>query len=116
MGIFDRRKENEKDSPLWKNAYVPSYNYQSDKNGNAAASFALNEGIATRLLKKPHDFYEDTDKFLLLLISSTDKKILGTIPYDKALKMLDPYKLEETKEEVIIRPLTYAEITGLLKN
>ncbi len=39
MGIFDRRKENEKDSPLWKNAYVPSYNYQSDKNGNAAASF-----------------------------------------------------------------------------
>ncbi|HAU50772.1 MAG TPA: hypothetical protein DEG74_05285 [Clostridiales bacterium] len=115
MGIFDRRKENDKESPLWKNAYIPSYNYQSDSNGNAAASFALNEGIATRLLKKPKEFYEDTDRFLLLLISSTDKKILGTLPYDKALKLLDPYKLEETKEEVIIRPLTYSELSSLLK-
>ncbi|MBP5417538.1 MAG: hypothetical protein J6Y58_08440 [Clostridiales bacterium] len=115
MGIFDRRKESDKESPLWKNAYMPAYNYQSDSNGNAAASFTLNEGIATRFLKKPRDFYEDTERFLLLLISSTDKKILGTLPYDKAMKMLEPYKLEETKEEVIIRPLTYSELTGLLK-
>ncbi|MBR3032563.1 MAG: hypothetical protein IKH92_06040 [Clostridiales bacterium] len=115
MGIFDRKKENGKDSPLWNNAYIPSYNYQADNNGNPAGSFALNEGIATRLLKKPHDFYEETDRFVLMLISSTDKKILGMLPYEKALKLLDAYKLEETKEEVIIRPLTYAEISGLLK-
>ncbi len=118
MGIFDRKKDNDKEisqSPLWNNAYTPAYNYQCDSNGNPAGSFALNEGIATRLLKKPRDFYEETDRFILLLISSTDKKILGSIPYEKALKLLDPYKLEETKDEVIIRPLTYAEITGVIK-
>ncbi len=118
MGIFDRKKDNDKEisqSPLWNNAYTPAYNYQRDSNVNPAGSFALNEGIATRLLKKPRDFYEETDRFILLLISSTDKKILGSIPYEKALKLLDPYKLEETKDEVIIRPLTYAEITGVIK-
>ena len=115
MGIFDRRKDDKNLSPLWQNAYVPSYSYASDTNGNAVGSFALNEGVATRLFKKPQDFYEETPRFILVLISSTDKKILGSLPYDKALKHLEPYKLEETKEEVIIRPLTYAEISGLMK-
>lgn len=118
MGIFDRKKDNEKaisQSPLWNNAYTPSYNYMSDSNGNPSGSFALNEGIATRLLKKPHDFYEETDRFVLLLVSTTDKKIIGMLPYDKALKQLDQYKLEETKDEMIIRPLTYSELTGLIK-
>ncbi|MBR5041405.1 MAG: hypothetical protein IKX68_09815 [Clostridiales bacterium] len=118
MGIFDRRKEADKEkagSPLWVNAYVPSYNFDSDKNGNPAGSFTLNEGVATRLLKKPNEFYPETPRFLLLFLSTTDKKIIGMLPYDKALKALEPYQLDETKEEVIIRPLSYSELTGVLK-
>ena len=118
MGIFDRKKEADKEkagSPLWMNAYVPSYNFESDKNGNPAGGFTLNEGVATRLLKKPQDFYNETPRFVLLFLSTTDKKIIGMLPYDKALKALEAYKQDETRDELLVRPLTYQEITGLLK-
>ncbi len=116
MGIFDKRKERDKeksDSPAWQQAYVPTYSFISDASGNPAASFALNEGISTRLLKKPQEYYDDVDRFILILISSTDKKIIGELPYDKALKALEKFQNDETKEEVLLRPLTYAEIKEL---
>ncbi|MBP5493098.1 MAG: hypothetical protein J6Y08_09655 [Clostridiales bacterium] len=118
MGIFDKRKERDKekaDSPIWQQAYVPSYSFITDKAANPCGAFALNEGISTRLLKKPSDFYEETKNFVLILISSTDKKIIDEIPYDKAIKALDNFKQDETKEELLVRPLTYQELKELAK-
>lgn len=116
MGLFDKRKERDKeksDSPMWQQAYVPSYSFVTDKEGNPAAAFALNEGVTTRLLKKPQEFYEDNSKFVMIIISSTDKKVIGELPYDKALKTVDKYKLDETKEEMLIRELSYQEIKDI---
>ncbi len=118
MGIFDRRKEKEKDkkeSPEWLRAYMPSYSFITDKGGNPCGAFALNEGVATRFPKKPGDFYEETPKFIMIVVSSTDKKIIGELDYDKAIKQLDKYKTDETKDEILIRELTYQEIGELLK-
>ncbi len=118
MGIFDKRKEKDRekaDSPLWMAAYMPSYSFMIDGNGNPSGGFALNEGILSRFLKKPSEYYEETDRFVMVLISSTDKKVIGELPYDKALKALEAYKQDETKDELLVRPLTYQEITGLLK-
>ncbi|MBR5973871.1 MAG: hypothetical protein IK020_01675 [Clostridiales bacterium] len=118
MGIFDKKKEKDReksDSPVWQRAYVPAYSFMIDGNGDPAGGFALNEGVMTRLLKKPSEYYEETSRFVLVLISSTDKKIIGEIPYEKALKALDPFREDETKDELLIRPLTYQEITSLLK-
>lgn len=117
MGIFDRRKERDKEkseSPEWVQAYVPSYSYLSDKEGNPSGGFTLNAGVSTRLLKKPHDDYEGVDIFNLVLISTTEKKILGTVPYDKALKLLEKYQIDETKEEILLRPLSHAEMRELI--
>ena len=118
MGIFDKRKEKDQaksDSPLWQRAYTPSYSFMIDRNGDPAGAFALNEGVMSRLLKKPSEYYEETNRFILVLISSTDKKVIGELPYDKAMKALDAYKEDETKDELLIRAMTYQEITGLLK-
>jgi len=117
MGIFDRRKEKEKDKkdlPEWLRAYMPSYSFETDKKGNPCGAFALNEGVSTRLPKKPGDFYEETPRFIMVVISSTDKKVLGEVDYDKAIKYLDKFKVDETKDEILIRELTYQEIKEVL--
>lgn len=118
MGIFDRRKERDKEkseSPEWLQAYMPSFTFLSDKAGNPSGGFSLNAGVSTRLLKKPQDDYEGVDDFKLLLISTTEKKILGTVPYDKALKQLEKYQIDETKEEILLRPLSHAEMRELIE-
>ena len=118
MGIFDKRKERDReksDSPIWQSAYIPSYSYMTDGNGDPSGAFSLTEGVLVRLLKKPSEYYEETNRFLLVLISTTDKKILGSIPYEKAMKDLEAFKQDETKDELLVRPLTYQEICGLLK-
>ena len=117
MGIFDRRKEKEKEkkeSPEWIRAYMPSYSFITDKKGNPCGAFSLNEGVSTRFPKKPGDFYEETPRFIMVVISSTDKKILGEIEYDKAIKLLEKYQIDETKDEMLIRELTYKEIKEIL--
>lgn len=117
MGIFDRRKERDKEkneSPEWMQAYMPSYSFVTDSAGNPAASFALSEGVSTRLLKKPHDFYEETENFVLILISSTEKKVIGELPYEKAMKVLEKFQIDETKEEMLIRALSYTEMKEVL--
>lgn len=118
MGIFDKKKERDRekiDSPVWQRAYTPSYSFMIDDNGDPCGGFALNEGIMTRLLKKPSEYYEEASRFVLVLISSTDKKVIGQLPYDRALKVAEQYKEDETKDEILIRPLSYQEITGMLK-
>ncbi len=118
MGFFDKRREKDKeklDQPAWKQAYIPSYSFVADRNGNPCGAFSLNEDVSTRLPKKPSDFYEDLPRFVLVLISSTDKKILGELDYDKALKALEKYIVDDTKEEVLVRALTYQEIKGMLQ-
>ncbi|MBO4928643.1 MAG: hypothetical protein J5379_10415 [Clostridiales bacterium] len=118
MGIFDRRRERDKeksDSPLWQQAYMPAYSFITNSKGEPAAAFALNEGISTRFLKKPGEFYEETDHFALIVISSTDKKIIGELDYDRGMKYLEKFKLDETRDELLVRPLTYAELQEVLK-
>ena len=71
MGIFDKRKERDKeksDSPAWQQAYIPTYSFISDSAGNPSAAFALNEGVSTRLLKKPQEYYDEVNRFILILI------------------------------------------------
>ncbi|MBO7565306.1 MAG: hypothetical protein J6T40_10775 [Clostridiales bacterium] len=117
MGIFDRRRErdNEKmDSPLWQKAYIPSYSFITDDHGSPSAAFGLSEGIATRLLKKPREFYEETDRFTLILISATENKILGYVPYEKALKIAEKFQIDETRDEILIRPLSYTDLQEFL--
>lgn len=118
MGIFDKRKERDReksDSPVWQRAYTPAYSFMIDGNGDPAGGFALNEGVMTRFLKKPSEYYEEVPRFVLVLISFTDKKVIGQIPYDRALKALEQFKEDETKEEILIRPLSYQEITGIMQ-
>ncbi len=113
MGIFDRRKERDKEkseSPEWLRAYVPSYTYYSDKTGTPAPAFVLHDDISTRLLKKPQEEYEVTDNFVLVLMDTTAKKMVGVVPYDKALKTLEKYQIDETKDEMLLRPLTLEEL------
>lgn len=117
MGIFDRRKERDKEkseSPEWLRAYVPSYTYLSDKNSNPYPAFVLNEDISTRLLKKPQEDYENVDNFRLVLASSTEKKIIGEVPYDKAIKVLEKFQIDETKEELLVRAMTNDELKEVI--
>ena len=117
MGIFDRRKEKEKEkkeSPEWLRAYMPSYSFVTDKKGNPCGAIALNEGVSTRFPKKPADFYEETPRFVMVVISSTDKKIIGEIEYDKAIKSLEKFMIDETKDELLIRELTYQELKEVM--
>lgn len=118
MGIFDRRRERDKEkseSPEWLRAYVPSYTYYSDKTGNPSPAFVLHNDISTRLLKKPQEEYELPDNFVLLLMDSNAKKTVGVVPYDKALKVLEKYQIDETKDEMLLRPLTLEELKGVIE-
>jgi len=117
MGFFDKRREKDREKlelTTWKHAYIPSYSFVTDKSGNPCGALSMHEGVSTRLPKKPSDFYEGISRFVLVLISSTDKKILGEIDYDKAMKSLEKYIQDDTKEEVLIRELTYQELKDLL--
>lgn len=116
MGIFDKRKERDKEkseSPAWVAAYMPSYSFSTNSKGEPLGSFAINEGVSMRLLKKPKDFYEETDKFIGILISTTENKIIGEVDYDKLIKQMEKFQIDETKEEMLIRELTNQEIHEL---
>ena len=67
------------------------------------------------MLKKPKDFYEDADKFVGVLISTTENKVISTVDYAKLLKSIEKYQIDETKDEILVRELTNQEVTDLAK-
>ena len=111
--------QNDAGSAPWDEAYRAKPQFYADKDGNAFCVFTLTEGTETILPKRPRFAVGGNELtiYKLSLVSTTRDRVLSVnISYFEALPKLEPYKLDEAADEILIRALTLAELEGIIRD
>ena len=118
MDQLDKTNKSELSAP-WNEAYRAKPRFYADKDGNAFCVFTLTEGAETIFPKQPRFAVggKELTSYQLGLVSTTRERVLSVnINYYEALPKLEPYKLDETENEILIRALSLAELEGIIRN
>lgn len=134
MGLFHFKKKPEKkpaeEQPAqkalsqeevaqrWKDAYRANPQVYQKKDSDALlGSCALTEGVDTLLPLHPESQWAVDGKpisdWMLSLASITEKRVLGQMEYQEAMERLIPFSLAKSKDLILIRAMTHAELDKL---
>lgn len=117
MGLFDKFKKKENND--WENAYVGNPNFYNGKDGKPFGAFALTENTLTSLPKNPKTLYKiddtEVDEWKLMLVSTTNNRVLGDIDYYKAINKLMKFAIDEKDNNILIKELSLKELNEVLK-
>ena len=117
MGLFEKFKKKENND--CKSAYVGKPNFYYGKDGKPFGAFALTEGNLTSFPKNPRLFYKvdntEVDEWKIMLVSTTNNRILGDIDYYDAIKKLMKYVIDENDNIILIKKLSLEELNDVLK-
>jgi len=102
----------------WKDAYRANPQVYRKKDADALlGSCALTEGVDTLLPLRPESQWAVDGKtisdWMLSLVSITEKRVLGQMGYQEAMKRLLPFSLAKSEDSILIRAMTHAELDGL---
>jgi len=130
MGLFGFGKKEKKapeQTPLsqeeavrrWKDAYRANPQvYRKEDAGALLGSCTLTEGVDTLLPLHPESRWAVDGKpisdWMLSLVSITEKRVLGQMEYQEAMKRLLPFSLAKSEDCILIRAMTRAELDKLL--
>lgn len=116
MGLFDKLK-GKKETVDWSNAYIATPKFYEKPDGTPFGAFALTEGAETVLPKTPQNKYRVDGKIVsewkLLLVSTTKLAAIGDTDYFTALKNVEKYVLDSTKDSVLVKGLSLSELESL---
>lgn len=106
-------------SALWNEAYRAKPQVCKGKEGGTFCVFTLTEGTETIFPKRPRFAVDGKEltSYRLGLVSTTRERVLSVnINYYTALPKLEPYKLDETENEILIRALSLAELEEIIRD
>jgi len=124
MGLFGFGKK-EKTTPgqeeaarRWKDAYRANPQvYRKQDAGALLGSCTLTEGVDTILPLRPESRWAVDGKpisdWVLCMVSITEKRVLGQMEYQEAMKRLLPFSLAKSEDCIMIRAMTHAELDKL---
>jgi len=131
MGLFGFGKKKKKVSEekalnqeevirRWKDAYRANPQVYRKKDADALlGGCALTEGVDTLLPLRPENQWAVDGKpisdWMLSLVSITEKRVLGQMGYQEAMKRLLPFSLAKSEDSILIRAMTHAELDGLFE-
>lgn len=118
MGFFDKFK-GKKETVNWNDAYEANPKFYGKPDGSPFGAIALTEGTKTILPKNPQSEYlvdgKAVSEWKLMLISTSKDAIIGDTDYFVALKKIERYSLDTTKNAILIKELSLAELEGLME-
>lgn len=136
MGLFNFKKPEKKQpeekkpekKPLsqeetvqrWNGAYRANPQvYHKKDSDTLLGACALSEGVDTLLPLHPESMCTADGKpihdWILSLVSIKEKRILGQMEYQEAMKRLRPFSLAMSQKLILIRGMTHAELDGLFE-
>jgi len=104
----------------WKDAYRANPQVYRKKDADALlGSCTLTEDVDTLLPLHPESQWVVDGKpvpdWILSMVSITEKRILGQMEYQEAMKRLLPFSLAKSEELILIRAMTHTELDGLFE-
>ncbi|MCI9577339.1 MAG: DUF4299 domain-containing protein [Oscillibacter sp.] len=121
MGLFGFGKK-KSESPgqgeiarRWQEAYRANPEVYR-KEGALLGSCTLTESVDTLLPLHPEAQWAVNGKpvqdWILSLVSVTEKRVLGQIEYQEAMRRLRPFSLAVSEDWILIRAMTHAQLDG----
>lgn len=128
MGLFDRfkgKKEPEEamlpmtPQEIWDNAFKANINFYGKEGEEPFGAVVLSEGVETVLPLAPWEKYgldgNPVKDWKLVLVSITDKGIMGMADYRTVIPRLTPYIQGRREGLLLTRGLTLDQMRGLLE-
>ena len=133
MGLFGfGKKQREKAPPetktlsqeetarRWKEAYRANPQvYQKKDGGSLLGSCTLTEDVDTLLPLHPESQWavngSPVQDWILSMVSITEKRILGQMEYQEAMRRLRPFSLAMSEDWILIRAMTHVQLDGLFE-
>lgn len=129
MGLFDfrkKRKEPPETKPLsqeetvrrWQEAYRANPQvYQ--KGGTLLGSCTLTQDVDTLLPLHPESQWavngSPVRDWILSMVSVTEKRVLGQMEYQEAMRRLRPFSLAVSEGWILIQAMTHAQLDELFE-
>ncbi len=126
MGLFGfgkkktekQPKSQEETARLWQEAYRANPEvYQ--KEGSLLGSCTLTESVDTLLPLHPESQWSANGKpiqdWILSFVSITEKRVLGQMEYQEAMRRLAPFSLAKSEKCVLIPAMSHAQLDGLFE-
>ena len=86
------------------------------KEGALMGSCTLTESVDTLLPLHPEAQWavdgRPIEDWILSLVSVTEKRVLGQIEYQEAMRRLRPFSLAVSEDWILIRAMTHAQLDG----
>lgn len=124
MGLFGfgkkktekQPKSQEETARLWQEAYRANPEvYQ--KEGSLLGSCTLTESVDTLLPLHSESQWSVNGKpiqdWILSFVSITEKRVLGQMEYQEAMRRLAPFSLAKSEKCVLIPAMSHAQLDGL---
>jgi hypothetical protein len=130
MGLFGfgNKRPAEAQNPItpgetarrWGEAYRANPKVYARKDTGALfGNCTLTEDTDTILPLRPESTWaadgRPIPEWILSLVSLTEKRVLGQMDYQEAMKRLRPFSLAESEGWILIRAMTHAELDGLFE-
>ena len=129
MGLFGFGKKKQAEEPLlspeetarrWNDAYRANPKVYGRKDSDALfGNCTLTEDVDTILPLRPESTWAVDGKavpdWILSIVSITEKRVLGQMEYQEAMKRLRPFSLATSEDWILIRAMTHAELDGLFE-
>ncbi len=129
MGLFGFGKKKQTEAPAlspeetarrWNDAYRANPKIYGRKDSDALlGNCTLTEDVDTILHLRPESQWAADGKpipdWILSMVSITEKRVLGQMEYQEAMKRLRPFSLASSEDWILIRAMTHAELDGLFE-
>lgn len=116
MGLFDKLKR-KKETVDVSNAYMATPKFYEKQDGSPFGAIALTEGTITILPENPQEKYRVDGKLVsewkMVLVSTSKDSVIGDVDYFMALKKVEKYALNSSKDSVLIKALSFNELDSL---